>query len=107
MLPSVGSAMPVMQWMVVDLPAPLGPRNPKNSPSGMVSDKSSTATVPRRYTLRRFEIFRAGTDMPTLYGTVARFSNPNRCFSGLNNRGVLPKGHPMYAAAARPHHHWA
>src|SRR3569832_2245459 len=116
--------MPVTQWMVVDLPAPLGPRNPKNSPSGMVSDKSSPATVPRRYTLRRLEIFRAGTDMPTLYGTNLPNSNPiylrppglrnltvarrsvgwpptSPLNHNLNNHGVLPAARPMYAVAAR------
>jgi hypothetical protein len=34
--------------MVVDLPAPLGPRKPKTSPGGTVSDRSLTATVVRK-----------------------------------------------------------
>ena len=31
--------MPVTQWMVVDLPAPLGPRKPKKSPCAIVERK--------------------------------------------------------------------
>jgi hypothetical protein len=47
-VPDVGDAIPVMQLIVVDLPAPFGPRNPKKSPGFTSKDKSFTASVPRR-----------------------------------------------------------
>ena len=43
MRPAVGVSRPVMQPMVVVLPAPLGPRSPKTSPGWAVKDISSTA----------------------------------------------------------------
>ena len=42
--PEVGSSNPAIIRRVVVLPQPEGPSNAKKEPSGMVSDKSSTAT---------------------------------------------------------------
>src|SRR5438045_4926232 len=42
-VPLVGARKPVIIFIVVDLPAPLGPRNPSTSPSGTLNDTSSTA----------------------------------------------------------------
>jgi len=46
MSPEVGCASPVVQWMSVDLPAPLGPSSPKNSPSPMSSETPLSASTP-------------------------------------------------------------
>jgi len=43
--PEVGSMRQQSIRMVVVLPAPLGPRKPNTSPSFMVMERSSTATV--------------------------------------------------------------
>src|SRR5208337_382425 len=53
--PDVGLSRPHSMRMVVDLPAPLGPRKPKTSPLGISRLSRSTATKsPNR--LRRFSI---------------------------------------------------
>ncbi len=44
-VPLVGASRPVSILMVVDLPAPLGPRKPKNFPAS--TDKSSWSTAHR------------------------------------------------------------
>src|ERR1051325_4097489 len=44
--PLLGARSPVRMLMVVDLPAPLGPRNPKNEPSGTSSVSPSSAGRP-------------------------------------------------------------
>src|SRR6185437_5776340 len=44
MLPAVGSRRPVSILMVVDFPAPLGPRNPKNWPAATLNVTPFTAT---------------------------------------------------------------
>ena len=41
--PLVGGRKPVTTRMVVDFPAPLGPRNPRTSPLFTVKERSSTA----------------------------------------------------------------
>src|SRR5262245_41147180 len=43
-LPPLGASRPLMQPMVVDLPAPLGPSRPKIWPGSTANDTSSTAT---------------------------------------------------------------
>src|ERR1700757_1600332 len=42
-VPAVGARKPVIIFIVVDLPAPLGPRKPSTSPTGTVNEMSSTA----------------------------------------------------------------
>ncbi|MNP26653.1 hypothetical protein D3C76_1195160 [compost metagenome] len=42
-LPEVGARKPVSIFMVVDLPAPLGPRKPRTSPGATRKDRLSTA----------------------------------------------------------------
>src|SRR5205823_5646324 len=44
MRPEVGASSPVSILMVVDLPAPLGPRKPKNCPGATCKSMPSTAT---------------------------------------------------------------
>ena len=43
--PLVARSSPMITRMVVDFPAPLGPRNPVTWPDGTVKLRSSTATV--------------------------------------------------------------
>ncbi len=42
-VPEVGARKPVIIFIVVDLPAPLGPRNPSTSPGATWKEMSSTA----------------------------------------------------------------
>jgi len=42
-VPELGARKPVSIFMVVDLPAPLGPRKPSTSPGWTLNDRSSTA----------------------------------------------------------------
>src|SRR3981081_3595773 len=42
-VPAVGARNPVIIFIVVDLPAPLGPRKPSTSPAGTLNEISSTA----------------------------------------------------------------
>ena len=42
-VPEVGGMKPASMRMVVDLPAPFGPRNPSTSPRATLNDTSSTA----------------------------------------------------------------
>ncbi|SHS52481.1 Uncharacterised protein [Mycobacteroides abscessus subsp. abscessus] len=44
-VPDVGRASPTIIRNVVDLPAPLGPRNPVTTPGSIVTERSSTAGV--------------------------------------------------------------
>jgi hypothetical protein len=46
-VPAVGSVSPVRMRRVVDLPAPLGPRNPVTVPGSQVNEMLSTARRPR------------------------------------------------------------
>ncbi len=43
MVPAVGLSKPVRHLIVVDLPAPFGPRNPKKLPAGTARSMPSTA----------------------------------------------------------------
>ncbi len=44
MLPDVGASKPVSILMVVDFPAPFGPRKPKNCPAVTCRSMASTAS---------------------------------------------------------------
>src|SRR5512142_592700 len=50
--PEVGASRPVSILMVVLLPAPLGPRKPKNAPEGTESVRSATAGFPSKTRVR-------------------------------------------------------
>ena len=55
MRPEVGGMKPVIMRMVVDLPAPFGPRKPSTSPRSTVNEIASTARFgPKLFT--RFSI---------------------------------------------------
>ena len=47
MLPEVGGMKPVTMRIVVDLPAPFGPRKPSTSPRSTENDRSFTAIFGR------------------------------------------------------------
>src|SRR5438552_16242100 len=50
-LPTVGGMSPVIMRMVVDFPAPFGPRKPSTSPRSTVNEMSSTARLgPKAFT---------------------------------------------------------
>ena len=44
-VPAVGGMKPVIMRMVVDLPAPFGPRKPSTSPRSTENETSSTARL--------------------------------------------------------------
>src|SRR5689334_23924999 len=74
--------------MVVDLPAPLGPRNPKKEPRGTSRFTPSTAAF-RPYAFFRSRTRIAGTDIFTVYDVVS---------SGL---GWVPGPHANMSATDR------
>src|SRR6266852_4789228 len=51
-VPAVGARKPVIIFIVVDLPAPFGPRKPSTSPRGTVKEMSSTALSAPKYLAR-------------------------------------------------------
>src|SRR5579875_4223258 len=65
MLPVVGASSPVSILMVVDLPAPFGPRNPKNCPGSTARSIWSTAVKPLKLRLRSCT---AIADLSRVYG---------------------------------------
>src|SRR5690242_697325 len=50
--PDVGARYPVIIFIVVDLPAPFGPRKPSTSPFGTIKETSSTAASGPKYLTR-------------------------------------------------------
>src|SRR5690349_129775 len=73
MVPLSAGIRPVSIRIVVDLPAPLGPRKPKNDPRGTSRSTPSTAAL-RPYDFRRSRTRIAG-DIPTVYGaSVSNFT---------------------------------
>src|SRR5689334_20138560 len=51
-VPALGARKPVIIFIVVDLPAPFGPRKPSTSPFGTVNETSSTAMSGPKYLTR-------------------------------------------------------
>src|SRR5438067_5840232 len=81
-LPAVGGMKPVIMRIVVDLPAPFGPRKPSTSPRSTVNEMSSTARFgPKAFT--RFWIliicsdYNAGRDSRTSKGTKTMQASRN------------------------------
>src|SRR4051795_12444112 len=87
-LPPVGSRIPQSMRMVVDLPAPFGPRTPKISPRSTVSETSRTAT--RRPKVRdRFSVLTMGSALIACSGL-----RPPRLATHCKARSSpLPGGH--------------
>src|SRR5215217_2666576 len=95
-VPAVGGMKPASMRMVVDLPAPLGPRKPSTSPRSTVKETSSTAVKPPKRLVKRSisisadkqrspHVPRQGPwvykdalplQVPAAYGTAQRLSQP-------------------------------
>src|SRR5687768_16974742 len=71
MVPDVGGARPISIRIVVVLPAPFGPRNPKKHPRGTVNVRPSTAGF-EPYTLRRSFTAMAGESSVMSYSSYRR-----------------------------------
>src|ERR671922_2759927 len=72
-LPEVGGMKPVIMRMVVDLPAPFGPRKPSTSPRSTVNEMPSTARFgPKLFT--RFSIWIIGVALRELAVGAQYFS---------------------------------
>src|SRR5512147_419917 len=68
--PALGGMKPVIMRMVVDLPAPFGPRKPSTSPRSTVKEMPSTARLaPKLFT--RWSIRIMGLELPKR-GTIAQ-----------------------------------
>src|SRR5713226_6963514 len=73
-VPEVGKIMRISYLMVVDFPAPLGPRKPKTSPVSTCMLKSSRDFFflrwrkPNGYSFDRFRISMAGVGMVLVFG---------------------------------------
>src|SRR5690606_9892128 len=97
--PPLGWIRPISIFIVVVLPAPLGPRNPNSSPRSTAKLIPSTATVrlrenPRTNSLRRFSTSSTAADIGDAEDTPAGESD--RSETGQ------PKLQPR-AASARDH----
>ena len=100
-VPAVGARKPVIIFIVVDLPAPFGPRKPSTSPCGTVNDTSSTAD-------QRAEIF---DEMADLQHTLAPQERPlyQRPFTKDDGGGTateprMPQRRPGKALPGGKHH---
>src|SRR3954447_21523911 len=91
MEPPVGTASPVVQWMRVDLPAPLGPSRPKKSPSPMFRETPRSASVPVGYRLTRSLISSA---MVIAQSTIGRLPPGPRLPAPLQTFAALARQRP-------------
>src|SRR4051812_15227545 len=64
-VPDVGGVKPTMTRMVVDLPAPLGPRNPVTRPASAVKVTSSTAVKAPYLLVRESTVIMGRASLPT------------------------------------------
>src|SRR5512140_2680956 len=104
--PSVGASSPQRIRMVVDFPAPLGPRKPKISPAATSSDTWSTATKsPKRFTRPLVMTVGSDTRGGLLFADLGdkRFFERRRISAGQ----LLERGRRVaadQAAAVQPSH---
>src|SRR5216684_375701 len=68
--PALGGMNPVIMRMVVDLPAPLGPRNPSTSPLPTPKETPSTASFGPKDLLRFSTLIKALSKTHTQTGTA-------------------------------------
>src|SRR5712664_3260860 len=68
--PALGGMNPVIMRMVVDLPAPLGPRNPSTSPLSTPKETPSTASFGPKDLLRFSTLIKALSKTHTQTGTA-------------------------------------
>src|SRR5688572_7798618 len=66
-LPLVGVMKPASMRMVVDLPAPLGPRKPRTSPGSAEKVRSSTAWMPSKFLMRFCVLIMAPAEIGSLW----------------------------------------
>src|SRR5262245_6784053 len=71
--PDVGGMKPVIMRMVVDLPAPLGPRNPSTSPLPTSNETPSTASFGPKDLLRLSTLITAPLDIPQTCALAPKF----------------------------------
>ena len=110
MVPSLASVWAVSIRIVVDLPAPLGPSSPKQTPGGTTRSRPSTAVIwPKRLTTPRSSID-ALSSCTTLRvaapaGGPARFSatGPRARRRRWRTRSRRVRRHPTRAGAAAGH----
>src|SRR5699024_4714220 len=103
-VPVVGLWSPRRHRMVVDLPAPLGPRNPVMEPSGPVKlNPSTTVTWPERFERRSTSIMRArpGTGWPNPDGRPVRQSDAGPAPATPRRRRPRRRGHRARDRRAR------
>src|SRR5580658_990291 len=87
MRPEVGASRPVSILMVVDFPAPLGPRNPKNWPGATRKFTSCTATrSPKRRVRWSVEIAAAaiGAEVLMEFQTLAHWPCDDKNLAGVD-----------------------
>jgi hypothetical protein len=79
-VPEVGMRKPASMRMVVDLPAPFGPRKPSTSPFFRLKETSFTTVVSPNFLVRRSISISAATPHPSQSGprAGARFRIDNR-----------------------------
>src|SRR4030095_16350741 len=99
MAPEVGGMKPVIMRMVVDLPAPFGPRKPSTSPRSTLKEMPSTARLgPKAFT--RLSIWIIWTDRGSgaaAYTLRRRFSHTpqeqtHADIRKISRRGLLGPG---------------
>src|SRR5579885_3020790 len=108
--PEVGASRPTIIRMVVDLPAPLGPRKPVTSPARTSKLRPSTATVdPYRLVTSWISIIGSGVHEDGLDGrhsagvTVNGGRGPEALDGQVDAEGELPDGDGE-RADPRDHH---
>src|SRR3546814_14667176 len=88
--PAVGRRKPMIIFIVVDLPAPFGPRNPSTSPRATVSDTRSTALMePNDFVSSRVTIISSIDPCFLRDLEVRRFAEP-ACLRGHYGGETLP-----------------
>src|ERR1043166_5567362 len=80
--PAEGGMKPVIMRIVVDLPAPLGPRNPSTSPFSTVNETPLTAVIAPKDFLRLRTLI---TLKVFFYGKLANVQVPERRFLAVNS----------------------
>src|SRR5712691_7075947 len=94
-LPEVGCSRPHSMRMVVDLPAPLGPRNPKISPRVTSRLIWSTATkLPKRFTKSRISTA-AGDFSPLADARGSESALDIRCFPYQVDENDFQRGNDL------------
>src|SRR4051794_31985411 len=103
-VPAVGARKPVIIFIVVDFPAPFGPRKPRTSPFPTVKLTSSTAVNGPNFFVR----WRISSMLPALLGFSRRRARFKRalkfCKHNFGSRAarVLTRGVPRLGALPAP-----